>query len=89
MRLPGASGAAALKLGVSDFVKKGVASAHDGEIGKTLAHVLTGGDVSHQDETTEQHVLDLEREGLIAMARTKKSRARVFHMLKTGKPLRN
>lgn len=89
VRLPGPSGAAALKLGVSDFVKKGDASAHDGEIGRTLAHVLTGGDVSHQDETTEQHVLDLEREGLIAMARTKKSRARVFHMLKTGKPLRN
>lgn len=89
LRLPGKSGAAALKIGVSDFVKKGVASEHDGKIGFTLAHVLTGGDVSHQDETSEQHVLDLEREGLIAMAKTKKSRARVFHMLKTGKPLRN
>lgn len=89
MRLPGRSGAAALKIGVSDFVKKGVATEHDGKIGETLAHVLTGGDVSHQDETSEQHILDLERKGLIDMAKTKKSRARVFHMLKTGKPLRN
>ena len=89
MHLPGRDGAAALKIGVGDFVKRGVASEHDGKIGRTLAHVLTGGNVNHQDETPEQHVLDLEREGLIKMAKTKKSRARVFHMLKTNKPLRN
>mgnify|MGYP005846634221 CR=1 FL=1 len=89
LRLPGKSGAVALNLGISDFVKKGMASEHDGKIGDTLAHVLSGGDVSHQDELSEQHVLDLERQGLIAMAKIKKSRARVFHMLKTGKPLRN
>lgn len=88
--LAGASGIAALEMGVADFVKKGVASEHDALIGKTLAGVLCGGKkASINHETTEQDILDLERAGLIQLAKTKKSMARVVHMLKKGKPLRN
>ncbi len=87
--LPGASGAAALDLGVHDFIKKGVASPHDGKIGVALAKVLTGGNTDQMDTVSEQDILDLERAGLIAMAKTSKSQDRVIHMLRTGKPLRN
>ncbi len=89
-RLAGQSGVAAIKLGVSDYVKKGVASEHDAYIGEVLAGVLCDGkrgDINH--ETTEQDILDYERAGLIKLAKTKKTKARVVHMLKKGKPLRN
>ena len=89
-RLAGESGMAALEMGVADFVKKGVASEHDALIGKVLAGVLCGGKkASINTETTEQDILDLERAGLIKLAKTRKSMARVVHMLKKGKPLRN
>ena len=88
--LAGESGVAALETGVRDFVKKGVASEHDALIGKVLAGILCGGkNASINHETTEQDILDLERAGLIKLAKTKKSMARVVHMLKKGKPLRN
>ncbi len=37
----------------------------------------------------EQYFLDLEREAFVSLAGEKKSQARMGHMLKTGKPLRN
>lgn len=88
-RLPGASGAAALEMGVLEYAKKGQATPHDVTIGKRLAYVLSGGDTEVTRELTEEDILKLERDGLVALAKTKKSRARVKHMLFKGKPLRN
>ena len=37
----------------------------------------------------EQYLLDIEREVFVSLAGEAKSRDRMAHMLKTGKPLRN
>jgi len=58
--------------------------------GGRLARVLTGGE--HADgiqPVDEQYLLDLERETFVGLAAEEKSQARMAHMLKTGKPLRN
>ena len=54
-----------------------------------LAWVLTGGDHSPLDTLTEQDMLDLEREAFLSLCGTPGTQARMDHMLKTGKPLRN
>ena len=38
---------------------------------------------------TAQELLDLEREAFVSLAGTQKTRDRIAHTLKTGKPLRN
>ena len=89
MSLPGATGRTALALGVRDFINKGVASAHDGVVAGELAFVLSGGDTDALDTVSEDGVLRLERDAILKLAATKKTLARVEHMLKQGKPLRN
>ncbi len=89
LNLPGPSGYAALKLGINDFVNKGVATAHDATVAKKLAWVLSGADTDILDEMSEDKILKLERDAIVALSKTSKTRARVTHMLKTGKPLRN
>jgi 3-hydroxyacyl-CoA dehydrogenase len=37
----------------------------------------------------EKWLLDLERRHFVELARNEKTQARIEHMLKTGKPLRN
>ena len=53
-----------------------------------LAYVLAGGDGPPR-VVSEQDVLDLEREAFLKLLGTKETQARIEHMLKTGKPLRN
>ena len=72
-----------------DFINKGVASAHDGVIAGELALVLSGGDTDALDTVSEDRVLRLERDAILKLVRTDKTLARVEHMLKKGKPLRN
>lgn len=89
LRLPGPTGQTALELGVRDFINKGVASQHDGLIAHELAIVLSGGETDVLDTVPENRILELERNAILTLAHTEKSRARVEHMLKKGKPLRN
>ena len=89
LRLPGPTGKTALDLGVRDFVRKGVASPHDGIIAGELAFVLSGGDTDALDTVSEDTVLQLERDAIVKLAHANKTRDRVEHMLKAGKPLRN
>lgn len=89
MNLPGPSGCAALGLGINNFKNQGVATPHDVTIAKELAEVLCGGDTDVLDVTSESDILKLERKAIINLAKTPQTRARVAHMLKTGKPLRN
>jgi 3-hydroxyacyl-CoA dehydrogenase len=89
LKLPGATGAAALRMGVEDYHKKGVASAHDVRIATELAKVLSGGDCDLNDELSEETVLALERDALVKLTGTKLTRQRISHMLFKGKPLRN
>ena len=89
LRLPGATGRAALNMAVQAQVAMGRATPHDVVVCEHLANTLTGGDTDFLVETTEDQVLKLERQGFMALLKTKGTLARVEHMLETGRPLRN
>jgi 3-hydroxyacyl-CoA dehydrogenase len=79
----------ALYLGLKSFQWSGFASAHDANIGRKLAYVLCGGDLSEGTWVNPWYILDLEREAVMSLAGEPLTQARVMHMLQTGKPLRN
>ena len=67
----------------------GFISAHDFDIGSRIASVVCGGDVEPGSLVNEKWLLDLERRHFVELAKTEQTQARIEHMLKTGKPLRN
>ncbi|RMG95302.1 MAG: 3-hydroxyacyl-CoA dehydrogenase/enoyl-CoA hydratase family protein [Chloroflexi bacterium] len=79
----------ALNLGVQSFVWAGYATEYDAHIGRKLAYVLCGGDISAGSWVDPWYILDLEREAFLSLLGEEKTRARIMHMLQTGKPLRN
>ncbi|MEO2064128.1 MAG: 3-hydroxyacyl-CoA dehydrogenase NAD-binding domain-containing protein [Christiangramia sp.] len=64
-------------------------SEHDQKIANKLAYVMAGGDLSANQEVSEQYLLDLEREAFLSLTGERKTLERLQHMLKKGKPLRN
>ncbi|MEP6741905.1 MAG: 3-hydroxyacyl-CoA dehydrogenase NAD-binding domain-containing protein [bacterium] len=80
---------ATLKLGIHQMKRAGYISDHDALIGEKLARILTGGDLNHETQVSEQYLLDLEREAFLSLAGMRKTQERLAAMLKTGKPLRN
>jgi 3-hydroxyacyl-CoA dehydrogenase len=85
----GRSAAATFKAHMTNLREGGFISAHDWTIGAKVAHVITGGDVDGGTTVDEQWLLDLEREAFMELIATPLTQARIDHMLKTGKPLRN
>lgn len=79
----------ALYSGVEAFGISGYASEHDMLIGRKLAYVMAGGDLTQPTKVTEQYLLNLEREAFLSLLGQRKTLERIQHMLKTGKPLRN
>lgn len=77
------------KYALYNMAKAGFVTPHDVTVATKVAYVLTGGDVLPDTEVTEQYILDLEREAFLSLCGTKETQARMAHMLKTGKPLRN
>ena len=67
----------------------GQISEHDYLIGSKVAEVICGGEVEGGSLVDEQWLLDLERRHFMALIATEKTQARIEHMLKSGKPLRN
>ncbi len=84
----GRSAIAAFKAGIHNMLRGGFISEHDATVGAKVATILCGGD-REAGVTTEQHLLDLEREAFLSLLGTKKTLERIQHTLKTGKPLRN
>ena len=64
-------------------------SEYDAFLAKRIAFVMSGGDVNKNSEVDEDTILKLEREAFIDFAKEEKTIARIDHMMKTGKPLRN
>lgn len=64
-------------------------SEHDRKVVLELATVLSGGDVAEGTPVAEGYLLDLEREAFLRLLGEPKTRDRIRHTLKTGKPLRN
>ena len=64
-------------------------SPYDDEIATRIATVLSGGEVDRGALVDEDWLLALERRHFVELAQQEKTQARIGHMLKTGKPLRN
>jgi len=89
IKLPGRGGELALCSIAEAFRARGLATDYDAFVAKRLARVLAGGDRPTVHVTDEQHVLNLEREAFLSLAGEPRTQARMAHMLRTGKPLRN
>jgi 3-hydroxyacyl-CoA dehydrogenase len=81
--------AAELNLGVHLMRQAGHITDYEAHIARKLAHVLCGGDVTRQSTAPEQYFLDLEREAFKSLCGEQKTLARMEHLLKKGKVLRN
>jgi 3-hydroxyacyl-CoA dehydrogenase len=84
----GRTAIAAFKAGVYNALRGGHISDHDALVAGKVATILCGGD-REPGITTEQALLDLEREAFLSLLGTKKTQERIQFMLKEGKPLRN
>ncbi|MCW5980919.1 MAG: enoyl-CoA hydratase/isomerase family protein [Bryobacteraceae bacterium] len=80
---------AALRLGAWLARQGEYISDYDLTIAEKLAYVLSGGRLTGRQTVSEQYLLDLEREAFLSLCGNEKTRDRIRHMLKTGKPLRN
>lgn len=89
IRVLGTSAAATLESGIINLQEGGHISEHDYLIASKLINILCGGQISAPARVNERHILDLEREAFLSLLGEKKTIARIEHMLKTGKPLRN
>ncbi len=85
----GQSVMAELKLGIYLMRKAGHITDHEAEIARKLAFILCGGEVSQPTTAPEQYFLDLEREAFVSLCGQPKTLARMEHLLKKGKVLRN
>jgi len=62
---------------------------HGMEVGKELAHVLSGGDTTIDKILSEEDMFKLELDSFMRLIETKKTQERIKHTLATGKPLIN
>ncbi len=88
-RPAGSGGRLVLEQVVDNLRLQGKATEHDAVVAGKLAWVLTGGDHSPLETLSEQDMLDLEGEAFLSLCGMPATQARIDHMLKTGKPLRN
>lgn len=85
----GAGSRAIMELAAQHMVWGGYASEHDLKIARKLAYVLTGGGRPAGSTADEEYFLDLERDAFLSLVGEPKTQARMQHLLRTGKPLRN
>ncbi|MBK7931432.1 MAG: enoyl-CoA hydratase/isomerase family protein [Bryobacterales bacterium] len=80
---------ALMKMGAWLMRQGGYITEYDMVVAEKLAFVLSGGRLTAAQAVTEQYVLDLEREAFLSLCGDARTQARMQHMLKTGKALRN
>ncbi len=85
----GRGGIAEFKVRLNMYRQGNFISEYDEFLLSKLAHVLCGGDIPDGSSVTEQYLLDLERDIFASLMEQEKTRQRIEHTLKTGKPLRN
>jgi len=82
-----AQGMAAAEL--NNFLNGGFVSEYDAFLARRIAYVISGGSARSGAMVPEETILALEREAFLEFWHQEKTVARVQHMQKTGKPLRN
>jgi len=89
IQLAGDVGIATFKMRLVNMLEGRFISEYDCEIATRIATVMCGGHVDRGTLVDEQWLLNLERKHFVELAQQEKTQARIGHMLKTGKPLRN
>ena len=85
----GRRGIAALEVNIYLLEQAGYALAYDAVIGRRLAHVLCGGDLTFPQWVDERYILDLEWETFVSLAGESRTQDRIRRFLETGEKLRN
>ncbi len=80
---------AAIRVGIYMYWKAKQITEYDRVVAEKLAYVMTGGDISAPAWVDEKYILELEKESFLYLCGREETRARMKHMLDTGKPLRN
>ncbi|MCK9397610.1 MAG: 3-hydroxyacyl-CoA dehydrogenase NAD-binding domain-containing protein [Methylobacter sp.] len=88
-RLPGTSARAAMDIAINNLKMAGKITDYDAEISQQLADVLSGGSCDITGTLTEDDLLSLELNAFLHLVRQPGTLARLEHLFKTGKPLRN
>ncbi|MDP1666974.1 MAG: 3-hydroxyacyl-CoA dehydrogenase NAD-binding domain-containing protein [Methylobacter sp.] len=88
-QLPGASARAGMDVAINNLKLVGKITDYDVEISQQLADVLSGGLCDITEPLTEDDLLDLELNAFLHLVQQPGTLARLEHLLKTGKPLRN
>ncbi|GHD68163.1 3-hydroxyacyl-CoA dehydrogenase [Luteimonas padinae] len=89
IRVAGDVGIATFRMLLENMLEGRFISEYDYEIAQRIATVVSGGDVDRNAVVDEDWLLRLERQHFVELAQQEKTQARIAHMLKTGKPLRN
>ncbi|GGK06551.1 3-hydroxyacyl-CoA dehydrogenase/enoyl-CoA hydratase family protein [Luteimonas terricola] len=89
VRVVGDVGIATFRMLLENMLEGRFISEYDYEIATRIATVVSGGDVDRNAVVDEDWLLRLERQHFVELAQQEKTQARIAHMLKTGKPLRN
>ena len=85
----GRSAAATICAQIVNMRDGGFISDHDFHLGRTIAHVMCGGDVEEGAMVDEEWVMALEREAFVSLLENTKTQERIMGMMSTGKPVRN
>ena len=78
-----------IEVEIFNMLKGKFISEYDAFLAKRIAYVISGGEIRDNSSVQEDVILNLEREAFVDFWKEEKTVARVEHMLKTGKPLRN
>lgn len=89
IRVIGREGCGMVNTQIFNLLNGGFLSEYDAFLARRIAFVISGGDVRSGTEVREETILALERRAFIDLLKEEKTIARITHMLKTGKPLRN
>lgn len=89
IKVLGEKGYALFQIGLFYQKEGGYITEYDQYVAKRLAYVFSGGNLPDNTEVSEQYILDLERETFLSLCGDERTRKRIEHMLKTGRPLRN
>jgi 3-hydroxyacyl-CoA dehydrogenase len=85
----GRSGVATIMAQLVGLRDGGFASEHDYHLGKSIAHIMCGGDVEPGSLVDEDWLLALERQAFMSLLTHPKTQERIMGMMQTGKPVRN
>ncbi len=89
VRVAGRDGLATLEAMIVNLRDGGFISGHDARVAHLAARALTGGEVDTGSSVDDSWLLELEVDGFMTLLRSEATQARIAHMLRTGKPLRN